>query len=43
LQAGEEIQPGCVNSEFLVRPTQYKDPREQDHILAGVLKAGWQP
>lgn len=43
LQAGEETQPGCVNSEFLVRPTQYKDPREQDHILAGVLKAGWQP
>ena len=39
----EDLRPGRVNSEFQVRPTQYKDPHEQDHILAGVLKAGWQP
>ena len=39
----EDLRPGRVNSEFQVRPTQYKDPREQEHILAGVIKAGWQP
>lgn len=43
LLACEVLRPSRVKSEFLVRPTQYKDPHEQEHILAGVLKAGWQP
>ncbi|MGR3344572.1 MAG: BTAD domain-containing putative transcriptional regulator [Paracoccaceae bacterium] len=43
LLACEDLRPGHVNAEFQVRPTQYKDPHEQDHILAGVLKAGGQP
>lgn len=43
LLASEELRPGRVNEFFQARPTQYKDPREQDHIHAGVLKVGWQP
>ena len=43
LQACEEFHPGRVASEFDALPTQYENPRDHDHILAGVLKAGWQP
>ena len=43
LQECERLQPGRVNHEFMVRPTQYKNPYDQDHILAGVRKAGWSP
>jgi DNA-binding SARP family transcriptional activator/TolB-like protein len=39
----ERVHPGRVEAEFLIQPTQYKNPSEQDHILNGVLKAGWQP
>lgn len=43
LQECEDLHPGRVKSEFLASPNQYKDPREHDKVLAGVLKAGWQP
>lgn len=43
LQECERRQPGRVNGEFMVRPTQYKNPHDHDHILDGVRKAGWQP
>lgn len=43
LQECERRQPGRVNFEFTVRPTQYRNPHDHDHILAGVQKAGWQP
>jgi len=39
----ERVHPGRVEAEFLIQPTQYKNPHEQDHILDGVLKAGWRP
>ena len=43
LQECERRHPGRVNGEFMVRPTQYKNPHDHDHILDGVRKAGWQP
>lgn len=43
LQECERMHPGRVNHEFMVRPTQYKNPYDQDHILDGVRKAGWSP
>lgn len=39
----ENTHPGRVDAEFLVKPTQYADPREHDHILDGLQKVGWQP
>lgn len=39
----EDLHPGRVVAEFMASPNQYQDPREQDKILAGVLKSGWQP
>ena len=43
LQACEQFHPGRVVSEFNALPTQYGNPWDHDHILMGVLKAGWQP
>ena len=43
LQECERRHPGRVNDEFMVRPTQYKNPHDHDHILDGVRKAGWSP
>ena len=43
LEECERRQPGRVNNEFMVSPTQYKNPHDHIHILDGVRKAGWQP
>lgn len=39
----EKTHPGRVEAEFSIKPTQYADPREHDHILDGLQKVGWQP
>ncbi len=41
LQKCEAIHGGRVNAEFEAAPTQYRNPRDHDHVLAGIGLAGW--
>jgi DNA-binding SARP family transcriptional activator len=41
LRKCEELHPGRVAKEFALPPTNYRDPADHFHILAGLRKAGF--